>query len=209
VIANGIAVPRPRPDARAWLRRDVLGVGEKAPVVGRVGRAHPQKDLPTFVRAIEVVSRMHPDVHAVLVGEGVDTAVDVTAAVAATGTAHRIHRLGRRDDVADLTAGLDVAVSSSASGESCPLIVLEALAVGVPVVVTDVGDGPSMVAGIGRVVPPRSAARLGAEVADLLGLTSEERQQVGARGRERVASDYDLASMTDRYLEVYRRVARG
>ena len=82
-------------------------------------------------------------------------------------------------------AALDVATSSSL-GEAFPLVLVEAMACGVPCAATNVGDSALMIAESGIAVPPDDASALADAWLDLLALTADERTALGCRGRERV-----------------------
>ncbi|MCK9241490.1 glycosyltransferase, partial [Desulfocurvus sp.] len=162
VIPNGFDMHRfaPDPAARGSVRAE-LGVAPGAPLVGMVARFDPQKDHATFLRAARAVADARPDAQFVLLGDGVQADnPEMAALVRAAAPGLRPHLLGRRDDVARLAAALDVAVLSSAYGEGFPNVVGEAMACGVPCVVTDTGDSAAVVGGTGRVVPPRDAPAL-------------------------------------------------
>jgi glycosyltransferase involved in cell wall biosynthesis len=91
--------------------------------------------------------------------------------------------------------------------EAFPNVLGEAMACGVPCVTTDVGDAARIVAGLGRVVPARDPARLAAALGEVLGLTDEERRDLGGRGRERIAAEYSLAAVLGRYADLYENLA--
>lgn len=205
VIPNGIPRPVPRDGARNRLR-ERLGVAPDTPVVGRVGRAHPQKDLPTFVAAVAVARHRHPRLRAVVAGPGIREDLELTRAIAAADLGPVVHRWDVQDDVDDLHAGLDLAVSSSSAGEALPTVLIEALAVGVPVAATDVGDTARIVGDAGRVVAPGQPEALGEAIADLLDLAPDERDALGRHGRERVLADHGLDAMVAAWEGLYASV---
>lgn len=181
------------------LRRE-LGVGPDVPLVVRVGRFHAQKDYPTFFCAMESVLAKDPLVHVVAIGE------EVTADNAGLGLPSdlsRVHLLGERADAADLVADCDVAVSSSAFGESTPLVIGEAMAAGVPVVTTDVGDSARLVGDTGRVVLERNPVALSAAVLELLRDDQVQRESRIAATQARIVTEYGLDVMVTRYEELY------
>ena len=101
-----------------------------------------------------------------------------------------------------LMAALDVLVSSS-FGEGFPNVLGEAMACGVPCVVTNVGDSAEIVGETGRVVAPGDMAALAQDIVEVLELSDEERQALGARARERVQARYRIGSVVRQYEEFY------
>lgn len=118
-----------------------------------------------------------------------------------TGIAGQIHFLSERQDLPQLTAALDIVLSSSAFGEGFPNVVGEAMACGVPVVATDVGDTAQVLGQAGRIVPPRDPRRLAAALEEMLSLTTDQRQSLGSVGRQRIVAEFSLESVVPRYEE--------
>ncbi len=211
VIPNGFDLEQFRPDPAAPARlRQLLGAPPAAPLIGLVARYDPQKDHATFLQAARRLLDMRADVRFVLVGAGVDWHNPRLAAPArALGLEPHLHLLGERDDVAALLPGLDLATLSSAFGEGFPNAVGEAMACGVPCVVTDVGDAAYLVGDTGRVVPPRDPAALAAAWAALLARPAAERQALGRAARARVATLFSLEAVTKQYAALYAELAQA
>lgn len=200
VIPNGFDMDRFRPsdDARRALREE-LGLPSDALLVGLVARWHPVKDHAGFLRAAGIVSRAHPDARYLLVGSDCDRSNAALAGlVDETGLAGRVHLLGARDDIARVTAALDVAASSS-TGEAFPNVLGEAMSCGVPCVTTDVGDSAHIVGDTGRVVPPRDPRALATALSELVGMSREQRVELGRRARERVRDNFELGRVVGLY----------
>src|SRR5690606_25925134 len=200
VIPNGFDMDRFRPsdDARRALREE-LGLPSDALLVGLVARWHPVKDHAGFLRAAGIVSRAHPDARYLLVGSDCDRSNAALAGlVDEIGLAGRVHLLGARDDIARVTAALDVAASSS-TGEAFPNVLGEAMSCGVPCVTTDVGDSAHIVGDTGRVVPPRDPRALATALSELVGMSREQRVELGRRARERVRDNFELGRVVGLY----------
>jgi glycosyltransferase involved in cell wall biosynthesis len=121
----------------------------RPPTIGYVGRVVPIKDVATFVRAAALVRRRLPDARLVVAGPlHHDTAYAEEVRRAGSGV---VELLGEVDGRACI-ASLDVLVLPSIS-EAQPLVVLEAMAAGTPVVATAVGGVPELLAGRGALVP--------------------------------------------------------
>src|SRR5262249_20822565 len=111
--------------------------------VGCIARFHPVKDHATLVRAFAVVARTCPDVDLLLAGDG-PLRGQLESLAAELGIASRVLFLGVRKDVPEILQAIDVFAMTSLS-EAASLTVLEAMAAGRPVVVTDVGGNPELV----------------------------------------------------------------
>jgi glycosyltransferase involved in cell wall biosynthesis len=208
VVHNGIDVTRFRPDPVARRAvRDELGVAGGDVLIGLVARFHPQKDHETFLRAALDVATARRQVHFVLCGDGIDpTNQSLMRHITGTSLEGRVHLLGPRTDMPHLTAAFDVAVSSS-FGEAFSLAIGEALACGVPCVVTRVGNSARLVEGAGAAVDPGDAAALGAEIVGLIDAGADRREQLGAVGRTRIEREFSLATAVRRYGDLYSEIA--
>jgi glycosyltransferase involved in cell wall biosynthesis len=107
--------------------------------------------------------------------------------------------------VARLMASFDIIVSSS-SREGFPNVIGEAMACGVPCVVTDVGDSAKLVGQTGLVVPPRNPEALAQAGRELIRLGPEGRAKMGAAARERIRENFQLESVIAQYEGLYRDV---
>jgi glycosyltransferase involved in cell wall biosynthesis len=209
VIPNGfdLAAFKPDPAARVAVRRE-LSLPENASLIGLVGRFNPQKDHGTFVRAAARLCGDVPDVHFLLCGDDITPANnELVEWITASGIRDRCHLLGRREDMPRLTAALDIATTTSAYGEGFPNVVGEAMACGVPCVVTDVGDSALIVDCTGTVVPPRDPGALADGWRALLYLGAEGRVRLGSAARRRVEDNFSLPAIVTRYENLYEGLA--
>ena len=206
VIPNGFDTQAFRPDATQRARiREALGVEHDDLLVGLIARFDPQKNLETFIAAAAEVASRCPSARFLLCGEGVEgNNGELTGWIDRTGIRGRVYLLGPRNDIAEIMTGLDLAVSSSAFGEGFPNVLGEAMASGVPCVVTDVGDSAEILADTGRVVPPRQPRALASAVEAMLRLPPEERHRLGERARKRILEDFSIGTVTARYEKLYR-----
>jgi len=196
VIPNGfdLSVYHPAPEARSWLRND-LGLPEDAILITAAGRLHPVKGHREMLDAAALMAparREGPPVHIVMCGEGVTPGGDLAVPARQDCLAGHIHLLGRRDDLPRIFAASDIVTSPSLS-EAFPQVVGEAMACGVPCVVTDVGDSADIVGETGLVVPPGDATALAGAWEQLLEEGSEGLSARGARARARIEQRYELA----------------
>jgi glycosyltransferase involved in cell wall biosynthesis len=183
--------------------RTELGIPANSPIVGLVARMNPQKDHASFVSMAAILHKHRPDVHFVLVGQGVDHPKgQVARQISEEGIGSVFRLLGRRSDVARLMSAFDIFVSSSLA-EAFPLVIGEAMATGVPCVVTDVGDSAFLVGDTGQVVPPKDPDALADACLHLLSMPADAQQSLRVAARERIRHNFDLDAIAQRYLNVY------
>ena len=140
VIHNGVDVDvlaTQRDPQMVAAHRRALGIPASARIVGSIFQARRQKRHHLWIEAAAVIARRAPDVVFVLVGDLLDGA-DVSSALAHYRLEGRFHRPGIRSDVANWLDLMDVVLLTSAY-EGTPNVLLEAQALGRPVVATDVG----------------------------------------------------------------------
>ena len=169
VIHNGIDTDRFRfnEEWREKLRSE-MGIMSHQRLIGIVGRLTPMKDHPTFLRAAALVARDLENVRFVCVGDGpADYAEKLRALSKELGIEERVIWLGARQDMPAVYSALDLLVSSS-YGEGFSNVIAEAMACGVPCVVTDVGDSAEIVGDTGAIVEPRNPHTLVRAISDTL-----------------------------------------
>lgn len=208
VIPNGFELARFQPEsaARQSVRAE-LHLSPETRLVGLMARHDPQKNHAGFIKAAALVRAKVPNSHFLLAGSGVDADNGaLKEIIRAHGLESSVHLLGRRDDMPRLMAALDVLASSS-YGEAFPNVLGEAMACGVPCVVTDVGDSAEIVVETGRVVQVGDMAGLARHVVDLLRLPSAEMTALGLQARARVQANYEIGDIVRRYEACYERLA--
>ena len=176
-------------------------VSRDGPVVGSLGRLHPQKGYDVLVRAL----RELPDVHAVLVGDG-DERPALERLAAELGVADRLHILGWQDDPRAFLTSFDVFVLPSRY-EGFPLSVVEALQAAVPVVASDVGSVAEALDDErgGVLVRPGDPSALACAIRELLA-DPERRRRMGAHGRAVALERHTASAMASGFLAIYDEV---
>lgn len=204
VIPNGIELGRfhPAPAGRERIRRE-LAIDAGAWVIGTVGRIAPEKNHALLVRAVAPL--LGPGTRLVIAGDG-PLLPAVTALVGELGVAPFVQLLGARRDVPDILNALDTFVLSSDT-EGLPLVVLEAMATGLPVISTRVGGVPNVLdeAQTGLLVPPGDEQALRDRVARLR-VNPAENRAIGDRARTAAIERFSAARMQRDYLALYARV---
>ncbi|MCB1278784.1 glycosyltransferase [Prosthecobacter sp.] len=203
-IPNGIDADRFVPDCEiARNTRQRLNLPVDAPVIGYVGRFHEAKDFPTLLRAAKIMQAREPRTHFLLCG-GLESELspEERRLLGQLPAPDQVRFESFRDDIWTIHPALDVFTLSSRT-EAAPLSILEAMACGVPCVVTDVGDCASLLGGMGRVVPARSPDSLAKAWEDTLNFTPEERVETGRRSRARVLDQFTIARSAGQYARLY------
>lgn len=197
VVHNGIEPPpRATPDPALAARR------ERGPVVSAITGLRPGKGDETLVAAFAGVARAHPEATLAIAGDGPERP-RVEAEVAAAGLGDRVLLPGEVSDVDAVLAASDLFVLPSWA-ESFPYSVLEAMALGLPIVATDVGGVSEAIEDrvTGLLVEPRSSAALERAMLAMLGDRHRARA-LGAAARERMLARFTLSGMVAGTLAVY------
>lgn len=139
VVTNGVDLERFRADGPCAPLRQELGLASDAMLVGAVGRVHEQKAPEIFVRAAARTAQQLPQCHFVWAGSGKSADIASLRDLAdSLGVGARLHWLGHRDDICDVMRALDIFVLPS-RWEGLPLVLVEAMAAGRPVVASAIG----------------------------------------------------------------------
>jgi glycosyltransferase involved in cell wall biosynthesis len=185
--------------------RGRVGIADDGPLAGAVGRLDTWKGFEVLLDAFELAKSRRPDAHLVVAG-GPVTGKEQLATDLATHAARLpgVHWIGPRTDTPELFADLDLFVLPSTEPEPFGIVVVEALAAGAPVVVTDAGGAPEIVAraapGSGTTVPPADAAALADAIVRLLPRTTASAERRGRPARQPPAE-------TGRFAEIFREAA--
>jgi glycosyltransferase involved in cell wall biosynthesis len=195
VVYNGVA-----PSANGSAPRN------DPPVIGEIARLCDVKGQRELIRALAEI----PAARLVLAGRDLEQGgafqTELEREADRAGVRDRVE-IGFHDDVAALLARLDVVALPSWT-EGLPMVLLEAMAAGRPVVATPVGGTPELVVDgeTGLLVPPRDPEALAAALRRVLD-DRELAERLGEAGLRRVSERFTLAAMTRRMLELYDEVA--
>jgi glycosyltransferase involved in cell wall biosynthesis len=205
VVYNGIDV---RGSGEAGRRPgellDAAGIPRPARIVGAVGSLYTVKGHLDLIRATPAILKQHPTTHVLILGRGPQHDALVAEATR-LGIRERIHLPGHRDDVKDWLAAMDVFTMPSLS-EGLPLSLLEAMAAGLPPVVTEVGGMAEVVRDgeTGFLVQPGNVTALADRISFLLGNPSLA-AKMGTAARDRIRDRFTADRMAAEYRDVYRR----
>jgi glycosyltransferase involved in cell wall biosynthesis len=204
-----------RDDTKAAASRDVLRIPSDAIVIGAVGRLETEKNYPLLIEAFARASAIVPALYLVIAGDG-SLRDELQARVDRGCASSRCRLLGQVTDVVALHHALDLFVMCS-DNEGSPNAVLEAMAMGTPVIATSVGGIPDLVepGRTGLLVPPRDVDALVAAIARLAG-DPWERGAMASAARARVERDLSFERrmrrvelVCDELVATYPRLRRG
>lgn len=201
VIENGVDLyPYQNPPNRAILREEI-GARQDAIVICTIGRLTEQKGMDLLLRAIGQLPQYDHPISVWLIGDGPQRQ-DLEQIVIDLKIAHRIKFLGFREDVAQLLMASDI-FGLTSRYEALPLVLIEALAAGLPCVVTDVGENARMVktGENGWVVPLDNPDAI-ANALDSLIRNPDLRQKMGKISQER-ANQYSDRQMAMQLIKIY------
>lgn len=181
-----------------------LGVPADAFVIGFAGNMRPVKGVDVLIRAASLLGESSP-VHVLLIGQVRDRALQRLA----TGSraSPRLHFTGFRRDAAGLIGRCHAFVMPSLRREGLPRAVIEAMAQGLPCVVSDVGGMPELVhdRSCGLVVPPGDPQAL-AEAIRWLHSRPQQCTALGRRARERIRTHFNIQFTIENTLRLYREI---
>ncbi len=213
VIPNGVDTSRFDFDAGAAFGiRHELNVPDQAPLCGIVAALRPEKNHPMFLKMARLVLREVPNAHFVIVGDG-PALPDLRQLATDLEIASNVHFLGTRSDIPRVLSAMNVFCLTS-HNEANPVSILEALAVQVPVVATNVGSVSATVQPnrTGFLVPPGDERTFADSVIQLINNPTMARE-FGKCGRDEVAKHWSLERMVRGYeqliLEIYLRKQSG
>lgn len=200
-IYNGVDIQIFCPGKEGGKIRSELGIPEKSFVAGVVGRLVPIKNHVTLFKAFAEVKRLCPDTKLLVVGDGPER-----DHLKHLGYENVIF-LGNRTDIPDILQAIDVFVLPSLN-EGISNTILEAMASGLPVVVTKVGGNPELVEDgtTGILVPSKDSSAMASALISYLH-NPALRFSHGEAGRRRVIEAFSIENMVRGYETVYRRVA--
>lgn len=201
VVHNGVTFP-------VELASEREGPTHESVVVGLNGLLTPWKGQQVLLDAVPLLDEC---IRVELLGGTLPKDAEYAAALAAQvkdlGIEGRVEILGHHPDPLARMRTWTIAVSASTDPEACPLAVLEAMSIGLPVVATDHGGAPEVLDGAGRLVPPRDVSALAGAINGMVRDT-QSRTASARRGLERVSTAHRLDVQTDQLLDALTLSAR-
>lgn len=202
-IPNGFDTERFRPDSHTRQTiREALDIAEKTLLIGHIARFDSMKDQRTFIDAAVRLLAQAEETHFLMAGPGITADnTELLAMIPATYRS-RFYLLGDRGDIPAILNALDIYTSSSAFGEGFSNAIGEAMATGLPCVVTDVGDSGYIVGESGIVVPPRDPVSM-MQAWGILLKNPDERLRRSQLARQRISSEFSVEQIASQYRDAY------
>lgn len=204
VIPNGFNIDLFRPDtmARDAVRAE-LGLSGDQLAIGLIARYDPWKNHEGFFRMAACLAERHAHLVFVLAGKDVEWANPALAALVSDASLKgRVFLLGDRRDVPSINAALDIACNVS-HGEGFPNAVGEAMACGIPCMVTPVGASAELVGACGLASKSTKDDDLIEAAEVMIRMPEAERRALGAAARERILAHFSIKAVAERYLSLY------
>lgn len=199
-ISNGIDLDRINAQRTGANLRYELKLDLETPLIGVVGRLTPQKGIPVALQAFAHLHKHWPTARFVIVGTGYGNKPQIYQSLAQSlGISDYVYWLGARTDTIDIIASLDVLVSSSL-WEGLPTVILEAMALGTPVVATNIAGTRDLIKHeqTGLLVPSQHPEALSHAIQQLLRdrvlahrLAATARRQVEQFTIDHIARQYE------------------
>ncbi len=179
-----------------------LGLTDDAFYLICIANARPSKGVHILLESAKLLSDL-ANLHILLVGRDMDTEQHLTLANH-SGMSERIHFLGYRNDVPELLAASSVQVQPSISGEGLPKTIIEAMAMGIPSIVTTTGGGKELLVDgeSGFIIPVQDPAAIANKVR-VLYQAPEQRKKMGMCARDRMINDFSCQASAKQHLAFF------
>jgi glycosyltransferase involved in cell wall biosynthesis len=209
-VHNGISIEvlHEAKESSTNIRKE-FGIPEKMAIVGMMSVLRPWKGHEYFLKAATFVKKEYPNVNFLIVGEEPlvkdkgykKYLIDLSNQM---GISDSVIFTGFRQDVVGILSQIDILVSASVLPDPFPTIILESMALGVPIVATNVGGVVEMIEDeiTGYLVPPGDAVEMGGKILRLLN-EPEKKREMGLKGKERAKHFFTVKKFINGIENVY------
>lgn len=205
VIANGydFSIFDRHSNSRAKARLE-LGFDDDETVIGVVGRFDPLKDYHNFVTAASKLAAKRDNVRFLMIGPNIEWSNSTLHGwIEGYGLTKKFQLVGAQPDVPYFLSAMDIFCLSSVN-EAFPNVVVEAMAMGLPCVVTRAGDVAGILGGDDFIVPVKDSVSLADALLRMCGLSPEARMNLGKKGSKKVREEYDIKNIRQQYERIWR-----
>jgi glycosyltransferase involved in cell wall biosynthesis len=201
VIPNGFNIHHLKPDPyQKDVLKKTLGLTKRKRIIGVIGRYHPVKGHKQVLDALNANTFL--DTHFVFIGRDIDTAPPLQKNIKELKQKKCLTILDQSPNIEKLICGLDFLLSASLS-EGFPNVVGEAMACGIPCIVTNVGDSAYLVENTGIIIQDASLTELKRGINTALSWHESEYERHSIQARERIVTQFSLEKMTATYYKLY------
>lgn len=204
VIPNGFDLSLYGKGQRELARR-IIGISEDTFVIATVGRWDPQKGYSTLFEGFRKSALYGTGARLLMIGTGLESNNSVLLdCIRFNGLEEQVVLLGARNDVPRILSAADIYISSS-YGEGFSNAIGEAMATGLPCIVTDAGDSRLIIGDSGWLVPSKSSEALGHALSDIFALSEDQLRLKGLQARERIDACYGIDRIVRQYQQLYEK----
>lgn len=204
VIFNGFDIDKFNYDPQARQQyRQVFEISNNDIVIGSVGRFSKSKDHDTFIKSIILAKKTKPNIKGLLIGRDIDLN-NFNIREEDKGS---FIVIGQREDVASLYSCMDIFCLHSLS-EGFPNVLGEAMSTGLPCVITRAGDAEHILNQIEYTSNVKDVDSISQSLISIANLSFEERREIGLKNRERVERNFEINSISEKYLNLYTSITR-
>jgi len=185
--------------------RNTFNATDETLIITYVANLIPYKGHSDLIRALHTINdKLQSDWIVLFAGRETEYGSKLRSLAAELGLVNRIHWLGQRDDISTLLSSSDIGVCPSHQ-EGFSNFVLEGMAAGLPMIVTNVGGNPeAVIDGVtGKIVPKGSPKELGIAILELAN-NSIRRHEMGEAGKTRVREEFSLDKIINAYEVLYK-----
>lgn len=202
VIYNGVKAELYEQDSGGERQKEELGLDDNHFIIGNVARLVANKDHRTLISAFKIISGRMPEARLVIAGDG-PLKDELRSQIEDLGLQDTVKLLGNRRDIPDLLKIFNLFALSSLR-EGFPVVLLEAMASGKPVVSSDVDGNTELVIDdeTGLIVPPGNPSAM-AEAIERLARDRQKTKIMGANGRKRIKALFSFEKMISGYERIY------
>jgi glycosyltransferase involved in cell wall biosynthesis len=204
VIPNGFDIESFKPNKIASEEiRKQFDIPEDSILIGLFGRYDPQKNHLGFINSAHIVLKKIPDVIFLMVGRNINNAnSNLVSQLKSKNIIKNFILADEQSDMPSFYAALDFLCLPSL-GESFPNVLGEAMAAGVPCIVSDVGDCAEIIGDGGFVVPPADTESLAKALISAINLSTLDREQLGRIARKKILDTYSIDYIVGQYETLF------
>lgn len=202
VIHNGVDITKFNPEGKFHDIRKEFTISDNEIIIGFVGRLVPAKGLQYLIDAFSLLNRELKNIKLLIVGEG-SLLDSLRESVQKNNINEKVIFTGKRHDIPDILSAIDLFIMPSIA-EGLPNSLLEAMAMGKPIVATEIGGTPELIKNgfNGLLVPPRDPGALATAIKGLI-YNGQLAAKIGFAARNFVLNNYNISEIVQKWQSLY------